>query len=113
MWATTIWRSLRRARYVWHFPPRPRASEFPPLEAMAKGCPVVCSNAASLIEVGGNAVAYVNPDHGDGWRDAIIGLAGNQDLRATMAAQGRKRAALVLLKRSAQLYLDEILRLSA
>jgi glycosyltransferase involved in cell wall biosynthesis len=55
----------------------------------------------------------VDPDHGDGWRDAIIGLAGNQDLRATMAAQGRKRAALFSWKRSAQLYLDEILRLLA
>jgi glycosyltransferase involved in cell wall biosynthesis len=83
----------------------------PPLEAMARGCPVISSNAASLIEVGGDAVAYVDPDYGDGWRDAIIGSAGNQDLRATMAAQGRKRAVLFSWKRSAQFYLGEILRL--
>jgi glycosyltransferase involved in cell wall biosynthesis len=93
--------------------PSKRGFGIPPLEAMARGCPVISSNAASLVEVGGDAVAYVDPDHGDGWRDAIIGLAGNQDLRATMAAQGRKRAALFSWKRSAQLYLDEILHLAA
>jgi glycosyltransferase involved in cell wall biosynthesis len=48
---------------------------------------------------------YVDPDHGDGWRDAIIGLAGNRDLRAAMEAHGRKRAALFSWKCSAQLYL--------
>jgi glycosyltransferase involved in cell wall biosynthesis len=78
---------------------------------MARGCPVISSNAASLVEVGGDAVVYVDPDHGDGWREAIIGLSGNDGLRATMAAQGRKRAALFSWKRSAQLYIDEIRRL--
>lgn len=33
----------------------------PPLEAMAFGCPVVCSNAASLPEVVGKAARLVNP----------------------------------------------------
>jgi len=94
------------------FPSKTEGFGIPPLEAMARGCPVISSNAASLVEVGGDAVAYVDPDHSDGWRDAIIGLAGNQDLRATMAAQGRRRAALFSWKRSAQLYLGEILRLS-
>jgi glycosyltransferase involved in cell wall biosynthesis len=94
------------------FPSKTEGFGIPPLEAMTRGCPVISSNAASLVEVGGDAVAYVDPDHGDGWRDAIIGLAGNQDLRATMAAQGRKRAALFSWKRSAQSYLDQILRLA-
>jgi glycosyltransferase involved in cell wall biosynthesis len=93
------------------FPSRMEGFGIPPLEAMTRGCPVVSSNAASLVEVGGDAVAYVDPDRSDRWREAIIGLAGNHDLRATMAAQGRKRAALFSWKRSAQLYLDEILRL--
>jgi glycosyltransferase involved in cell wall biosynthesis len=93
------------------FPSRIEGFGIPPLEAMTRGCPVISSNAASLVEVGGDAVAYVNPDQSDRWREAIIGLKGNQDLRARMAAHGRKRAALFSWKRSAQLYLDEILRL--
>jgi len=93
------------------FPSRTEGFGIPPLEAMARGCPVISSNAASLVEVGGDAVAYVDPDHAEGWREAIIGLSGNDGLRATMAAQGRKRAALFSWKRSAQLYLDEMRRL--
>lgn len=93
------------------FPSRMEGFGIPPLEAMTRGCPVVSSNAASLVEVGGDAVAYVDPGQSDRWREAIIGLKGNPDLRATMAAQGRKRAALFSWKRSAQLYLDEILPL--
>ncbi len=38
----------------------------PPLEAMTLGCPVVCSNAASLPEVCGDAALYFDPfDEGD------------------------------------------------
>jgi glycosyltransferase involved in cell wall biosynthesis len=94
------------------FPSKTEGFGIPPLEAMTRGCPVISSNAASLVEVGGDAVVYVDPDHGDGWRDAIIGLGGNQDLRARMAARGRKRAVQFSWTRSARSYLDEILRLA-
>jgi glycosyltransferase involved in cell wall biosynthesis len=93
------------------FPSKTEGFGIPPLEAMARGCPVISSNAASLMEVGGDAVAYVDPDRGAGWRDTIVGLSGNEGLRVTMASQGRKRAALFSWRASAQLYLDEILRL--
>jgi glycosyltransferase involved in cell wall biosynthesis len=94
------------------FPSNTEGFGIPSLEAMARGCPVISSNAPSLVEVGGDAVIYVDPCHGDGWRDAIIGLSQNEALRRTMAAQGRKRAAAFSWKRSAQLYLEEILRLA-
>jgi glycosyltransferase involved in cell wall biosynthesis len=93
------------------FPSTTEGFGIPPLEAMARGCPVISSNAASLVEVGGDAVVYVQPYDAAGWRDAIIGVSRNQDLRATMAANGRKRATLFSWKSSAQLYLDEMLRL--
>jgi len=93
------------------FPSKTEGFGIPPLEAMARGCPVISSNAASLVEVGGDAVAYVQPDDSKGWRDAAIGLFGNEGLRKMMASRGRKRAALFSWKRSARLYLDEILQL--
>jgi glycosyltransferase involved in cell wall biosynthesis len=93
------------------FPSKTEGFGIPLLEAMTRGCPVISSNAASLVEVGGDAVIYVDPDHGDGWREAIIGLSQNDSLCQTMAAQGRKRAAAFSWSRSAQLYLEEILRL--
>ena len=93
------------------FPSRTEGFGIPPLEAMARGCPVISSNAASLIEVGGEAVVYVDPDRGDRWRDAIIGLSRNNSLRADMAARGRSRAKTFSWRRSAQLHLEEILQL--
>jgi glycosyltransferase involved in cell wall biosynthesis len=93
------------------FPSKTEGFGIPLLEAMARCCPVISSNAASLIEVGGNAVAYVAPTDGDGWRDAIIGLSRNEGRRASMISEGRKRATLFSWKSSAQIYLAEIMRL--
>jgi len=93
------------------FPSKTEGFGIPPLEAMTKGCPVISSNAASLVEVGGDAVIYVDPDDGARWREAIIGLSADANLRASLAAKGRQRAALFSWKRSAEFYLDEILRL--
>jgi glycosyltransferase involved in cell wall biosynthesis len=94
------------------FPSRTEGFGIPPLEAMTLGCPVISSNAASLVEVGGEAVLYVDPEEGDQWREAIIGLHQNHALRAGLSERGRKRAKLFSWKRSAELYLEEISRLS-
>jgi glycosyltransferase involved in cell wall biosynthesis len=94
------------------FPSKTEGFGIPPLEAMAKGCPVISSNAASLAEVGGEAVVYVDPDDGAGLREAIVGLSRNAALRASMSEKGRRRAGLFSWRRSAEIYLDEILRLT-
>jgi glycosyltransferase involved in cell wall biosynthesis len=94
------------------FPSRTEGFGIPPLEAMAKGCPVISSNAASLVEVGGDACLYVAPDDGDRWRDTVIALASNEGLRTTLSERGKKRVALFSWRRSAQRYFDEMQRMS-
>jgi glycosyltransferase involved in cell wall biosynthesis len=93
------------------FPSKTEGFGIPPLEAMARGCPVISSNAPSLVEVGGDAVLYVDPDDGDRWRKTIVGLQANDNLRTTMIPKGRNRATLFSWRRSAQLYLEEIQRI--
>ena len=46
----------------------------PVLEAMASGVPVICSNVASLPEVGGDAVLYVDPEKTEQVREALAKL---------------------------------------
>lgn len=64
----------------------------PVLEAMASGVPVICSNAASLPEVGGEAVLYVNPEQTEEVREALAQLIVDDVKCAHLAALGLARA---------------------
>jgi glycosyltransferase involved in cell wall biosynthesis len=64
----------------------------PVLEAMQAGAPVICSNTSSLPEVGGDAVAYVNPLEPDEIARVLERVLGDPDERARLAAAGRERA---------------------
>jgi glycosyltransferase involved in cell wall biosynthesis len=65
----------------------------PPLEAMASGCPVVASRAASLPEVCGDAARMVNPDDDADLAAAMRALLNDPELRVRLRAQGLARAA--------------------
>ena len=52
----------------------------PPLEAMACGCPVACSNAASLPEVCGEAARLFDPTSVEEIVDAIEDVLANGDV---------------------------------
>jgi glycosyltransferase involved in cell wall biosynthesis len=65
----------------------------PPLEAMACGCPVVASRAASVPEVCGDAAAYVDPADVEEIADAITRVAGDDGVRGEMRERGIARAA--------------------
>jgi len=60
----------------------------PPLEAMACGTPVVCSNVSSLPEVVGEAAVIVNPENvfdiARGMRDVLL----NAELRSDLIQRG-------------------------
>ena len=54
---------------------------FTPLEAMSAGCPVVSSNAASLPEVCGDAVVYVDPFSVESIAKGILSVWNSLDLQ--------------------------------
>jgi len=74
----------------------------PVLEAMACGTPVVCSNASSLPEVGGDAARYFDPYDVAAMAEAIRVVWTDADLRAEMREQGLEQAARFSWKRAAQ-----------
>jgi glycosyltransferase involved in cell wall biosynthesis len=63
----------------------------PVLEAMSCGCPVICSRAASLPEVAGEAALLFDPHSPRDLAQAIEQLLGSDELRRTLAEQGMKR----------------------
>ena len=73
---------------VFVFPSLYEGFGFPPLEAMACGCPVICSNISSLPEVVGNATLMINPNNIDDLVQAIITVLNNDDIRKTLIKKG-------------------------
>jgi glycosyltransferase involved in cell wall biosynthesis len=78
----------------------------PVLEAMACGTPVICSNAASLPEVAGDAALLVSPDDTDGLAEAIARVLADEALASTMREKGLRRAAQFSWRRTAELTLE-------
>jgi glycosyltransferase involved in cell wall biosynthesis len=72
-------------------PSRGEGFGLPVLEAMACGAPVLTTHCTSLPEVGGEAVAYTEPDS-DSIRDALHALLGDADRRKTLSEAGYARA---------------------
>jgi len=64
----------------------------PVLEGMACGAPVLTTPRTALAEVGGDAVAYTEPDASSIRRD-LGALLDDDERRAALAAAGRARAA--------------------
>ncbi|MEQ1850408.1 MAG: glycosyltransferase family 1 protein [Chthoniobacteraceae bacterium] len=73
-------------------PSRLEGFGLPVAEAMAAGCPVVCSRASSLPEVGGDAAMYFDPSDAEEAAAGIIEVLRNSDLRASIVDRGRRRA---------------------
>ena len=65
----------------------------PPLEAMACGTPVACSNVSSMPEVVGDAAVTFDPRDDAAMIEALRRIVGESDLRADLRARGLRRAA--------------------
>lgn len=64
----------------------------PVLEAMASGCPVVCSNTTSLPEIAGDAALLVDPRDAEALAAAVQRVVTDSDLRHDLALRGLERA---------------------
>lgn len=85
---TVKWEWYAKAK-AFLFPSRFEGFGIPVLEAMAQGVPVICSNAASLPEVSGDAVLPLDPADVGAWDKAFASLRdGSLDLE-NMSRSGR------------------------
>src|ERR1700730_14004433 len=66
----------------------------PVLEAMACGCPVLCSNVTSLPEVAGKAALFVQRRDEEAIAEAMRRIVEDDNLRQSLAQKGVQRAAL-------------------
>jgi glycosyltransferase involved in cell wall biosynthesis len=74
----------------------------PPLEALACGAPVVCSNTSSLPEVVGDAALLVDPRDAGGLAAAIERVITDGALRDALRAKGIAQAAQFSWERTAR-----------
>jgi glycosyltransferase involved in cell wall biosynthesis len=65
---------------------------FPPLEAMARGVPVVAAAAGALPEVLGDAALYCDPFDTNDIARALSKVACDRPLRTKLAQAGRHQA---------------------
>lgn len=65
----------------------------PVLEAMARGCPVICSDLPVLREIGGGAAVYIDPHSVSGLANSIRRMLADPVKRAELSEFGRERAA--------------------
>ena len=84
--------AVYRGARAFVFPSRAEGFGLPPLEAMACGTPVVCSDATSLPEAVGRAGILVHPDRSRDWATAMQRVANDDALCARMSAEGLERA---------------------
>ncbi len=93
---------LYRQATLFVFPSRYEGFGLPVLEAMACGCPVVCSSASSLPEVAGDAAILLDPLDVKGFARAIEQVLEDAELRNDLRQRGLRQAARFTWDRTAR-----------
>lgn len=98
--------TMYRLAKVFVFPSLYEGFGLPPLEAMASGCPVICSNAASLPDVVGDAALAFSPNDSQRLAEQLQAVLKNPQLRKELIEKGRKRAAQFSWEKTAEKTLE-------
>jgi glycosyltransferase involved in cell wall biosynthesis len=83
----------------------------PVLEAMASGTPVVCSRAASLPEVAGDAALYFDPTSAEELAEKMEELLNSGELQESLRAKGLERAKQFTWEKSTRKHVELYQRL--
>jgi len=95
------------------FPSLAEGFGLPIVEAMARGCPVVASDCASMPEVCGNAALLAAPTQPEAWTRQILTLAGSSELREELSGKGREQVASFSWAQTGAGYLELLSRPAA
>jgi glycosyltransferase involved in cell wall biosynthesis len=76
------------------------------VEAMGRGCPVIAARATALPETAAGAALLFEPGDPQDLAAAVRGVLEDQDLRESLVASGRRRAAELSWTRTAALTAD-------
>ncbi len=88
------------------FPSTYEGFGLPILEAMSFGCPVITSDAASLPEIGGQAVLYFRPDDARQLASHIEHCVHDTDLREKLSSDGLEQARQFTWKKTASALIE-------
>lgn len=87
---------------IFVFPSLYEGFGLPPLEAMASGCPVICSNAGSLPEVVNDTALLFNPQDRELLKKHIEKVLEDKETRQKLTEQGKKRASQFSWKKTSE-----------
>jgi glycosyltransferase involved in cell wall biosynthesis len=104
---------LYRAADAFVYPSLYEGFGFPPLEAMACGCPVLCSRRGALGEVIGDAAITIDPEHVTAMELQMTRLATDADLRGRLRMAGLQHAGTFSWARTASQTLQVYARAAA
>ncbi|MBS0201594.1 MAG: glycosyltransferase family 4 protein [Planctomycetes bacterium] len=91
--------ALYRSARLFLFPSLYEGFGWPPLEAMASSCPVVCSSGGSLPEVVGDAAFIADPHDEDQLARHCLSILNSQSAADELVAAGKTRIGQFTLER--------------